>query len=75
MATPTPCICTDQRCGHNGQPCGKPVEGPQQIESGDYPGGDFKPLARVTKGICEDCWKRVTPVWDRITEKVFRIWS
>ncbi len=72
----TPCGCTDKRCAHpNGQPCGKPVENPQEIESGDASGADFKPVAWVKKGICEDCWKRVTPPWEKITERVFRIWS
>jgi hypothetical protein len=69
-------MCTDQRCGHaNGQPCGEPVEKPQDIVSSDASGADFKPIARVKKGICEDCWKRVTPLWERVTEKVLRIWS
>ena len=71
----TPCVCTDKRCPHpNGQPCGALVEDAQEIVSGDYPGGDFKPLVQSKKPICDECLKRTTSLWDKMTEKFYRFW-
>ena len=42
--------------------------------SGDYPGGDFKPLVQSKKPICDECLKRTTSLWDKMTEKFYRFW-
>jgi hypothetical protein len=69
----TSCSCTSEKCNHaNGEPCGQPVEHPQDIQSHDEE-GPAGPWGKM--GLCEECLKRVTPLWEKITERVLRIWS
>ncbi len=67
----TPCPCTSKKCSHATGTCGKPVPNPQEIESGDASGADFKPVAWAEKGICEECYKRNRRMWDAQKIKEF----
>ena len=57
------CICTSDKCGHNGQPCGKPVEYPVEAALVDNAPAALDPVVGewIETGLCEECWKRNPP--------------